>query len=59
MFTGILFGLVPALQGSRPDVFDALKAGRGAGEGTPGGRTRNLLVVVEVALAVVLLVSAA
>jgi putative ABC transport system permease protein len=59
MLTGALFGLVPALQQSRPDVVDALKAGRGAGEGSHGGRTRNLLVVVEVALAVVLLVSSA
>ena len=56
--TGILFGLVPAMQHSRPDVVDALKAGRGAGEGTQGSRTRNLLVVAEVALAVVLLASA-
>ena len=59
VFTGIVFGLAPALQQSRPDVVDALKAGRGSGEGTQGGRIRNLLVVVEVALAVVLLVSAA
>ncbi len=58
VLTGILFGLVPALQSSRPDVVGALKAGRGAGEGTQGGRTRNVLVVAEVALAVVLLVSA-
>lgn len=58
VLTGVLFGLVPAVQHSRPDVVDALKAGRGSGEGTQGGRTRNLLVVVEVALAVVLLVSA-
>ena len=59
VFTGIVFGLAPALQQSRPDVVDALKAGRGSGEGTQGGRIRNLLVVGEVALAVVLLVSAA
>ena len=58
VFTGIVFGLVPALQSSRPDVVDALKAGRGAGDGSRGGRTRNLLVVAEVTLAVVLLVSA-
>jgi predicted permease len=56
--TGILFGVVPALQQSRPDVLDALRIGRGAAEGVQAGRTRNLLVVVEVALAVVLLVSA-
>jgi putative ABC transport system permease protein len=58
VLTGIVFGLVPALQSSRPDVVGALKTGRGAGEGTQGGRTRNVLVVAEVAMAVVLLVSA-
>jgi putative ABC transport system permease protein len=57
--TGIIFGLVPALQTSRPDVTDALKAARSTGAGAHGGRARNVLVVVEVALSVVLLVSAA
>jgi putative ABC transport system permease protein len=58
LFTGILFGLVPALQTSKPDVMDALKAGRSTAAGTHGHRTRNLLVVIAVALSVVLLVSA-
>ena len=58
ILTGIVFGLVPALQSSRPDVTEALKAGRSTAAGSEGGRTRNLLVVAEVALSVVLLVSA-
>jgi putative ABC transport system permease protein len=56
--TGIVFGLVPALQMSKPDVTNALRASRSTGTGSEGGRSRNVLVVVEVALSVVLLVSA-
>jgi putative ABC transport system permease protein len=58
VLTGIIFGLVPAMHTSKADVTETLKAGRSTGAATHGGRTRNLLVVVEVALSVVLLVSA-
>jgi putative ABC transport system permease protein len=60
LITGVLFGIVPALQLSRPNLSHALKEGaRGASSGVAQQRVRNLLVVVEVALAVVLLVGAA
>jgi putative ABC transport system permease protein len=59
VLSGTLFGLVPALQGAATGLHDRLRsAGRGA-HGTHGsGRSRRLLVVVEVALAVVLLAGA-
>jgi len=59
MLTGVLFGLAPALQSSRPDLTAALKdTASGSGTAAQSGRIRGLLVMVEVALAVVLLVSA-
>ena len=60
LVTGMLFGIVPAFQLSRPDLTQALKEGaRGASAGRGAARLRSMLVVVEVALAVVLLVGAA
>ncbi|MCU1232993.1 MAG: hypothetical protein JWP63_960 [Candidatus Solibacter sp.] len=58
--TGILFGLIPALQSSRPDLSATLKesGGRG-GTGFRHNKARTVLVVSEVALAVVLLVGSA
>lgn len=58
--TGVLFGIAPALQTSRPDLHDELKGGAGSLV-SPGRRRRlvtNALVVVEVALSMLLLVSA-
>jgi putative ABC transport system permease protein len=53
--TGIVFGLAPAVQSSRDDVTQSLKEG-GRGGASAGGRTlRRALIVVEVALALVLL----
>jgi putative ABC transport system permease protein len=57
LLTGVIFGLVPALQSSRPNLNETLKEG---GRGTTGGhhRVRAGLVVTEVALALVLLIGA-
>ncbi len=59
LLTGFIFGMVPALQSSRPDAAAALRSGsRGAGASPLGERLRSALVVTEVALAVVLVVGA-
>ncbi|HXU34288.1 MAG TPA: ADOP family duplicated permease, partial [Thermoanaerobaculia bacterium] len=56
--TGLLFGLLPALHASSPDLQSTLRDGaKGAGD-RRGRRTRSSLVFAEVALAIVLLVSA-
>jgi predicted permease len=55
--TGILFGLIPALQSSRTDLTTALKeSGSRSGSGFRQNKARSLLVVTEVALALVLLI---
>ena len=56
--TGIIAGLVPALQASKTDTSQVLGASRSTGAGGHGARTRSALVIVEVALSVVLLVCA-
>ena len=56
--TGIVFGLAPALETSRLDLNEALKQGTRAGSNRRTGRLRDVFVVAEVALALVLLVGA-
>ena len=60
LITGLVAGVVPALQLSKPDLTHSLKeSARAAGAGRGRQRLRSALVVAEVALAVVLLVGAA
>ena len=59
LITGVGFGLLPALQASRPDLQSVLKdTGKGMSAGARRSRLRSGLVVVEVALALVLLAGA-
>jgi predicted permease len=57
--TGVIFGLVPAWQASHVDLNSSLKSGTRTGGGGEGkGHVRNALIMAEVALALVLLISA-
>ncbi|HWO01613.1 MAG TPA: ABC transporter permease [Blastocatellia bacterium] len=57
--TGLLFGLVPALGGTRMNLNEALKeGGRGSTGSAASRRVRSFLVVSEIALALVLLIGA-
>jgi putative ABC transport system permease protein len=57
--TGLLFGIVPAFQATRDSLAATLKeSGRGAVAGRASARMRGLLVVAELALALMLLVGA-
>ncbi|MGB6484713.1 MAG: ABC transporter permease [Candidatus Acidiferrales bacterium] len=59
ILAGVIFGLVPAFQFSNPDLTESLKeSGRSSTAGRQSRMTRNLLVVVEVALSLVLLIGA-
>jgi predicted permease len=60
VMTGLLFGTFSALQASRTDLSSHLKESSGrSGSGLKHNRVRSLLVVTEIALALVLLVGAA
>jgi putative ABC transport system permease protein len=56
--TGIAAGLAPAFRLTKPDLNEALKQSGRTGSEAGGGRVRNLLVVSEVALSLILLVGA-
>ena len=57
LICGIVFGLIPALQGSRSNPNESLKEGE-RGSTANRGRTRSVLVIAEVGLSLVLLVGA-
>ena len=63
VLTGLIFGIAPALQASKPDLVAALKDETAVWPGAHGAfarrfSLRNLLVVAQVALSLVLLISA-
>ncbi|MEP6914280.1 MAG: ABC transporter permease [Acidobacteriota bacterium] len=58
LLCGILFGAIPALTAAGPALNDSLKEGGRTGSAARGNRARDAFVVVEIALALVLLVGA-
>jgi putative ABC transport system permease protein len=59
ILTGLIFGLVPALQSSKSDISETLKeTARGAGQGRRATHVRNALTVAELTLSVTLLIGA-
>ena len=59
LLTGLAMGIVPAWQAARPDMNDALKSStRGSAGGVQENRFRHGLLVAEIALSLVLLISA-
>jgi putative ABC transport system permease protein len=59
LLTGVMFGIIPAIKASNTDLNEVLKAGgRGGTMGWAHNRMRSLLVVSEIALALVALIGA-
>ncbi|MCI0338910.1 MAG: ABC transporter permease [Acidobacteria bacterium] len=59
LLTGLVFGLIPAIQASKPDLNVSLKeGGRNVGSGGGSNRMRSMLVVAEIALSLLLLIGA-
>jgi len=56
--TAVLFGIVPALRGTRVELTDALKDGRGSSNGTARSPLGKALIVTQVAISLVLMVGA-
>jgi predicted permease len=56
--SGVLFGIAPAIQGSTANLTDVLRDGGTTNSGRRGAHTRDILVVVQVALSVILLTGA-
>jgi predicted permease len=56
LLSGVIFGLAPAWHGTESRLAEALEGARGVGEGRTSHRARNVFVVAETALAIVLLV---
>ena len=58
LLTPLLFGLLPAIQGSQPDLRAVMASAGRQGSGGPTARMRTALVIAEIALAMTLLVGA-
>jgi putative ABC transport system permease protein len=59
ILTGLMFGLAPALHAAKSALSSAIReGGRGSGYGTKTGRLRDVLIVSELAFAVILMVGA-